>query len=382
MTIDLASVSNSPAEAAIRPPVEHVPIYRAKPGAAYSHHGHLAWSDGALIASWSLGERDEDRPGQHTVYAVSRDWGSSWSDPVPILPPQPGRFGAGVLTNNGILVTDDGLIAFAGYYDVTEISQLMYYATGGNAAMHRVDRPFYDKAHTIILRAAALGHRFEATADVVPRSVMNLCPSRLASGRLLYPGNVRYWYTDDPHGRTGWKPTGLPGLPDDYEESPAGFHTLTDRPGFEHSPCEASFYETSDGAIHMMHRTEASRLAVSRSEDDGETWGEAKLTGYTDCRSRIHFGNLPDGRAFGLSTPVPGSPRTPLALTVSDDGYDFDRSYLIGSDDNFLARLPGVHKYGRYGYPYACIADGALFVLFSVNKEDVWCARVALSEIR
>ena len=42
---------------------------------------------------------------------------------------------------------------------------------------------------------------------------------------------------------------------------------------------------------------EAGRLAVTESRDDGVTWSEPAVTGYTDACSRFQFGRLP-GRPF------------------------------------------------------------------------------------
>jgi hypothetical protein len=92
-------------------------------------------------------------------------------------------------------------------------------------------------------------------------------------------------------------------------------------------------------------------LAVSESTDNGKSWSEPKLTGYTDCACRFHFGRLPDGRYFGLSCPKPRSGRTPMVLATSHDGVVFDRHYIVGDMSGTKARMPGHAKGGVYGYP-------------------------------
>lgn len=364
-----------------RIPVEHFRIFQARPGAAYNHHGHIGCARGRLYASWSNGVVNEDRAGQHVLFATSEDRGRSWSEPRVLAGPWPGRFEAGIMTNNGILASADPMVAFAGYYDVTEYSRLMYFAAGGNTVIKWAEKPFYESIRTLIFTSVDQGESWQVHDEQIPSSVLNLCPGDIGDGRLLYPGNARYWYTDDTTGLSGWKPTGIEGLPEDYVESPAGFDPLVELGIYEAVPCEASWYRLSDGSLHMMHRTSQGTLAVARSEDRGATWTKPLLTRYTDLGNRMHFGNLPDGRAFGLSTPRPGGVRTPLVLAVSDDGWEFDRNYVLGDDADFLARLPGMHKYGRYGYPYLCWDDRYGYALYSVNKEDIWVARFHLEDL-
>jgi predicted neuraminidase len=173
--------------------------------------------------------------------------------------------------------------------------------------------------------------------------------------------------------------TGIPGLPGDYVDDPEGHvKVMRHRKGMVHV-CEGSFYETDSGILRMMLRTrDAQRLAVSESFDNGDTWSEPVFTDYTDCHCRFHFGRLPDGRYFGVSCPAPHSARTPLILAVSVDGDVFDHHYILGDEDNFLARIPGVHKSGRYGYPSYHIMEDIMFIIYSINKEDIAVCRFPL----
>jgi hypothetical protein len=131
----------------------------------------------------------------------------------------------------------------------------------------------------------------------------------------------------------------------------------------------------------MMLRTDKQRLAVSESRDGGQTWSEPALTGYSDCRSRTHFGRLPDGRAFGLSCPAPGSARTPLVLATSGDGVTFDRHYVLGDEPAQAPRRPGHHKSGRYGYPFCHILGETVLAIYSISKEDIAVCRFPLQAL-
>ena len=341
------------------------------PGSAYQHHAHLAFDGDRLYATFSEGDRDEDQIGQRMMLMTSDDLGMNWSNPRPLLDRQAGRYGYGVVTGEGMHVAPDGtLTAYAGYYDRTYLDQLMYYASGGNGNLAKRDFDSYTGVHTRVMQSNDRGMTWHEVGRI-PDFQPNLGPTPTASGRLILPGMATIRYTDDPTGRTGWQWAGLPRLPHGFRDDPEGYHLAAKERGDTYDHCENSFFQTDDGVIHLMFRTPRQRLAVAHSHDDGLTWSEPELTEYTDCGSRHQFGRLPDGRCFGLSTPQPHSPRTPLVLAISEDGERFDRHFIVGDAPNRLARIPGVHKYGRYGYPYLRVADGTALVVYSINKEDI-----------
>jgi hypothetical protein len=199
-------------------------------------------------------------------------------------------------------------------------------------------------------------------------------------------GNITFPYTDDPAGIEGWVSTGLPRLPLWVVDDPEGFHKACFYRHDSCNFCEASFYQTDNGVIHMMLRTDPiapdkhiGLLGVTESTDGGETWSEPMLTSYSDCSCRFHFGRLPDGRFFGLSCPDPKGHRTPLVLATSKDGVSFDRHYILGENTAFRPRMPGGAKGGAYGYPSCDIAEGKMFIAFSRGKEDMYFVKLDLT---
>ena len=191
------------------------------------------------------------------------------------------------------------------------------------------------------------------------------------------------WYpwTDDPYGIDGWTIAAIPGLPADYRDDPQGFWIGKDARGDDFPCCEGSCYQTDDGIVHMMLRTETDRLAVVESCDNGVTYSEPRLTDFTDCHCRFHFGRLPDGRFCATSCPAPGSLRTPLVLATSEDGIRFGRHYVLGNEPDRPPRAVGIQKFGRYGYPSWHIMDDMLLVIYSVAKEDIAIIRVPLDAL-
>ena len=366
------------------PRVEHFPIYDGVEGHAYNHHAQITSLNGRLFASWSNGPIHEDSPGQHMVFAVSDDLGETWSEPLILVAPRQGRVSWAVLTAMGIHPYGNSLAAYCGYYDYDERG-IQTHLERGNYPKQEYDfRVNYD-THTEIMVSDDGGASWRGPVAVIDRFVPNLGPHRIVSGRLIIPGNMWFPYTDDPAGIDGWTVSGLPRLPDDYYDDPEGFWYGKRHRGDSSAFCEASCYQTDDGVIHMMLRIERSkevgRLAVAESEDNGSTWSEPKITTFTDANCRFHFGRLPDGRCFGVSCPANGAQRTPMVLAASHDGVVFDKHYVLGSEPATGPRLSGHHKVGRYGYPSYHILGDYVFVIYSINKEDIAVCRVKLTEL-
>ncbi len=378
----LASITNRWGEVELcRPESKEFIVHRSQPEGAYNHHQSLTSLDGRLIATWSMGDRDEDMSGQRMVMSVSDDLGATWTVPRPIVGRQPGRLGHGVVTSEGIHIHEGKMVAYAGYYDLTHTGLLMYAAMGGQFDMENHDEAWHVDFRTDLYVSENGGETWTGPVNTIPRFVPNHVPQKLRSGRLIVPGNISWPYTDDPFGIDGWTNAALPRTPDGYDDGPGGFGYVCRHRDDDGNLCEASPYELDDGTIRMMLRTDHYRLACCESTDHGVTWSEPVMTQFTDAGSRHHFGRLPDGRFFALSTPKPRSVRTPLILATSTDGTDFNTHYVIGDDNNLLARLMGAHKYGRYGYPYLHLMGEHAFFIYSINKEDIAVTRVPLEEI-
>jgi hypothetical protein len=364
-------------------PVEHRILYRGAPGAAYNHHPQVASLGGRLYATWSNGPTHEDEPGQRMLLATSKDGGETWSEPRVLVDRQPGEHGYGVVTSEGIHAHESTLVAYYGYYDYTLYGRQQKYAP--QAKGKNVPGPrWHQGTYCGIMVSEDGGETWRGPVARIERFVPNLCPAPLHAtwcGRLVMPGNQWFPYTNDPRGIEGWSISGIPGLPDDYWDDPEGLHYGSRYREAAYKCCEGSFYQTDDGALHMMLRTNQPWLAVSESRDGGETWSEPLRTGYSDCRSRFHFGRLPDGRFFGLTCPVAGSARTPLVFATSRDGVVFDRHYLLGDEPAALPRHPGHHKAGRYGYPACQVLGDTVFVLYTISKEDVALCRFSLQAL-
>jgi len=59
----------------------------------------------------------------------------------------------------------------------------------------------------------------------------------------------------------------------------------------------------------------------------------------------------------------------------------FDRSYIL-ADEAYAQAYAGMHKAGIYGYGHTMIHDGWLYVIFSIQKEQVAVLRMTCEDVQ
>jgi hypothetical protein len=144
---------------------------------------------------------------------------------------------------------------------------------------------------------------------------------------------------------------------------------------------EPSLFRRADGCAVMVFRDEelSFRQLASESCDRGVSWTTPVLTAMPDARAKQSAGNLPGGAAYLVNAPNSDRPRLPLAVTLSPDGRVFDQSFrLRGQGDLQPLRFEGKYKRPGYHYPKSVVWNGALWVGYAANKEDVQVTRVPL----
>ena len=157
--------------------------------------------------------------------------------------------------------------------------------------------------------------------------------------------------------------------------------------------------ELPDGTWVRLYRDSGSKHAKTLGEeeasksrrnyaafsfDDGKSWTTPTRTSFPDACARSNAGKLPDGQVYVINNVLPlptkKGGRSLLAISLSRDGLTFDRMAVI----RFVA--PDRHYDGRsksigYAYPHSASAGEHLWVIYSVNKEDIEIARIPLSEL-
>ncbi|MBQ6645943.1 MAG: exo-alpha-sialidase [Clostridia bacterium] len=139
-----------------------------------------------------------------------------------------------------------------------------------------------------------------------------------------------------------------------------------------------NWYALPDGKIVGLWK----RSKAALSEDGGRHWSEVKTSPSLVMSGGKQWGErTSDGRYALLFNPNTDScHRWPLAVVTSDDGIEFDNMLSVHGEVP-LQRYWGFWRdcgpnYVRGLEGGAASPDGALYVCYSVNKEDIWISRV------
>lgn len=336
-------------------------IYAPDTSWLYNHHASITHFKNMFVAMWSNGMKDEDKPGQRVLFSLSKDF-IHWSKPALLTIPSVYKNDTlNVLTAAGFHQFNDTLVAYYGEYS-----------------------PYRTNTHLWAKISVDGEHWSNATDMHVPVNP-NHGPQKINNGRLIISGNFTFPYTDDYRGLNGWNISSF--YPDSLykEDNPATFYAPAEKSGFP-PLCEGSFFQTDDKTIHMLLRVTGKgwkgKLWLTESNNDGTTWSKPVETIFTDNDSKFHFGRLPDGRFYyvGIPDTLHHYARTPLVLSLSTDGKNFDKNYII-ADEEYKLKKEGLWKGGQFGYPHTIIYDGYMYVIVSRQKEAIEVLRFKLDEL-
>jgi hypothetical protein len=138
-----------------------------------------------------------------------------------------------------------------------------------------------------------------------------------------------------------------------------------------------SSYHLNDGRVVALWK----HALTSISSDGGKTWYEPvqRALGFVNSNAKIWGQKTSDGRFATVYNP--SEYRWPLAVSVSNDGIDYQNLLLVHGEISPM-RYGGNYK--SYGPQYVrgiqegngITPDGSMWVTYSVNKEDIWAAKV------
>ncbi|MDL2241452.1 exo-alpha-sialidase [Bacteroidales bacterium OttesenSCG-928-L03] len=138
-----------------------------------------------------------------------------------------------------------------------------------------------------------------------------------------------------------------------------------------------SYYQLPDGRIAALWK----HALTAISEDGGLTWpAEAyRAPGFVNSNAKIWGQQTTDGKYATVYNP--SEFRWPLAISTSEDGLEYTNLFLVHGDitpmrygGNYKSRGP---QYVRGILPgNGTPPDGNLWVTYSMNKEDLWVARI------
>lgn len=297
-----------------------------------------------LYCQWQSSQTDEDAPDTHICYAVSSDGGKSWSD-AKILP---AAIDGGYCSSGGWYAAEDELVAYINFWpdDISPRGGFTYYVTS-------TDGENWSSPRQVTM---ADGTPLDAIFEQDPHVPAN---GRIVNAAHFQPGlMICPIYTDDKSGVSGWKKADF---------------TPTDK-GETSREMEPSIFERANGTLAMIFRDQDSTYTkrAAYSKDNGETWSEVLETSVPDARTKQSGGNLSNGAAFMVGSPVDNKLRSPLAVLVSRDGEHFDNAYLLRSSESDPEVVyEGKAKRKGFHYAKSYVCDGNLYVGYATNKEAV-----------
>lgn len=311
-------------------------VYRAMKGEwQFNMHPFIARHDGLFWVIWSCGRVNEDSSSQHLRYATSAD-GKTWSEAKILAPDPDGEKGKFQWMAGGLHVRNGKLYAYG-----------TLHKGGGGGRVAWKDAGVHQFFWT--------GTEWKDEGVIMDDSLVYFAPMPLGNMEFAIrrTSDLYIYGAISPFAKNEWKMRELPG------------YFLR-----HYRMSETSHYMGPDGVLHLIIRDQGKsyRLYHSVSADRGLTWTVPVQTNYPDAVSKNLTGTFSNGWIYLVNTPVK---RREMTMSLSRDGWRFDHAMLL-RDDPPPRRYAGKAKNEfSYNYSHAIEHDGRLWMVYSVNKEDI-----------
>lgn len=340
------------------PKVESITIFEPDSSENKYNHGVVLFPfKGMLYAQWQSSAVDEDGEDTQVLYSKSID-GKRWSKPQVLSE----KSNEGMYTSGGWWKQADTLIAYLNFWPKNSVPK-------GGYTRYRSSYNGIDWSST----QAVTDIHDKAIQGIIEQDVQALPSGRIITAFHLQPGLlVQPYFTDHASGTRNWKAAKFERLPSNKTEISREI--------------EPSWFYRKDGAVVMIFRDQHNsyKKLASVSKDEGESWSKPILINTPDSRAKQSAGNLPNGTAYMVNNPTGSKSRIPLVITLSRDGFLFDKAYLIrrGGKDLQNMRYQGRYKRVGYSYPKSVVWGNYLYIGYATNKEDVELSRIPIEELQ
>ena len=336
---------------------------------AFNHSVALVYFHNKFFAMWSNHLYGEDAPGQRIIFTQSDKWGS-WADveelfpaPCPVARENEVNKSSSILTHltpDRWAVIDDNLYA------------IVYVLNQNGTGRYPIARQVNDDGafgEPLLVKTLPEGM-------VLPEFMNNTDSNSL----LPIAHQIEEWYVQN-----------------DLISQWAGAEDGVRRPSIDDKPLIESFsYRAKDNGLVLMLRSHGypswpvhnNRLYVSFS-DSARVWNTPYPTDIPDSPSRSEAVKLDNGTILLIGNQIAYKldhalylKRDPLTVTVSEDGYKFNKAFALRVGAPQTYRFEDIdRRVIGFQYPSSVIQDGWLYTAYSVNKEEIGITRVKLSEI-
>jgi hypothetical protein len=338
-----------------RPP-KLSPAKENRLGWTYQHHPGIGCWKGRLYAVWDMTHKDEDIPPCHVVYSTSSD-GFHWSEPRDLYP-----FNEAYNSRFYFFHSSNGcmLVFAAGFYATDDILEAKKYTllVREITAEHTLG-----EVYTLIKPGPGHPPFFEQSKDegfvAACREAVNNRPllEQADYGVLLGERRMKW------HDEKNWPGGKIGGVGDFWVFGKAlcFFHR---KDGTQVGLCKMGF--------------------VTQSADEGKTWSLPVVPkGVVGGSGKLWAQETPDGRYAMIYIPQ-RSQRYPMAVTTSNDGITFRNMRVIHgevSPQRYAGRAKGggpqyLRGVAEWGGDAPSLNKDSIWVIYSVNKEDIWVSRI------
>ncbi|HUX22545.1 MAG TPA: hypothetical protein VMW69_15000 [Spirochaetia bacterium] len=141
-----------------------------------------------------------------------------------------------------------------------------------------------------------------------------------------------------------------------------------------------SYWTNPDGTVTGIWKG----AFASVTADRGESWSEPAVIPTIHRNNTKYWGQrTSDGRYVMVYSADDGSRRTPTVVITGEDGQHFSQMLLVHGDvppERFrgVLRAGGQHYFRGIVEGNGTPPDGALWVAYSIHKEDIWISRIAV----
>jgi len=343
---------------------EHASVWfpETREEGAYNHYACIINFKGKFYGMWGNHPLGEDAPGQRILYASADTW-DDWSDMRELFAapgPIEERSEEGIhLKADRWVVVDDKLFA------------IVYVFEAGRYPIARQ-----------VNANGLLGRPFLLS----PMSSGDELPSYMKSytqEQLITPNSqkLKDWY--DANDEISWWASAEQGV---------------QRTGNDGSNLiECFMYRTNDDVEVLMMRNfgtpsnpvHNNRMYVSFKDEEG-SWGFPFPSDIPDSPSRAQAIKLDDGRILLIGNQITQTfdeavylARDPMTISISQDGYIFDKVYSLRKDGPRDFRFTGIGGRDRgFAYSSSIVHDGFLYTFYSTRKEDMEITRVPIADIQ
>ncbi|MBQ6829733.1 MAG: exo-alpha-sialidase [Clostridia bacterium] len=341
---------------------EKVLISDYQPDVAFKHHPGIAYHNGKLYASFSNTPQDEDCPGQKIVYCVSDDF-YHWSEPMDLVVPGVTPGTKSEHTDHPPCIIGGVKAAFGKLYCHFVVTDYLAEAFDENGNF--MNTGSRKATHRGYIMYSEDGIHWSEPERCGSDKLVNDVPSPFGSHSYYVAyGKVNLFSRDGVEWHSRRAPQ------EKLDDSDARCQGLL---------TESSGYQSPDGVVHNIIRSESGYVWNSESYDEGETWTGYYPTNFTSASTMPVCTYTPDGRILWIGSPY-YDVRWPLAMFVSEDGYNFDKGYVI-RDEMYEMQKPGYAKGGPFAYPYLEDDGEYLYILYSKQKEVIEITRIKWSDI-